>query len=214
MSTIPRWIEWLLLVVAVALSAAAGLPESVIAGWGIDQGFVVGMLIILILIGLVRYGTLALVLTVVVLAFGANLPAGVADRMGIAPEAMLMALIAVVGLSAINEFTNWLPKGLTSEVGAQRRQTEALLGAIYNMNVHEVDLLLREGVRANVRSKTNRTPLMIAVALGSRPIVRLLMRYNADVHAKDDEGETALTIAKRRGLTEVAEDLVRAGAMQ
>lgn len=209
-----KWLDWILLVVAILLAVSANLPEGMAAQWGIDRKLVIGMLFVLILFGLLRYATVALVVAVVVLSIGANLPAEVGALLGIDTNILLVALSTLAAVALVNKFTNFLPIGLGSEIDIQRRKTEAMLGAIYDANAQEVDNLLRKGVSANVRSTTNRTPLMLATALGSRSIVRLLLRYGADVHAKDNNGLTPLAIAKRRQHREIADDLVKAGALE
>jgi hypothetical protein len=209
-----RWLEWALLLVSIILAIAANFPEQVAQQWGIDQRYVVGLLSILLLFGLLKYATFALILTTVVLCIGANLPHELAARIGVNSDVLLVALVGVVVVGLIGRFTNWLPSGIVSDTDIRRRNVEALLGAIYNINTQEVDALLRSGVSVNVRSVTNRTPLMLATALGSRTMVRLLLRYGADVSAKDEEGITALAIASRRGLQDIVDDLVHAGAME
>lgn len=209
-----RWLEWGLLAVSIALAIAANFPHQLADQWGIDQRYVIGLLSLLLLFGLLKYATFALILTTVVLCIGANLPRELAVRVGVSPDIFLVALVAVVVIGLVGRFTDWLPTGIVSDADLKRRNVEALLGAIYNVNTQEVDALLRSGVSANVRSVTNRTPLMLATALGSRTMVRLLLRYGADVRTKDDEGNTALAIAHRRDLPDIVEDLVQAGAME
>ena len=47
---------------------------------------------------------------------------------------------------------------------------------------------------------------------GNREIVKLLIARGADVHVKDKEGQTALSLAIRNNLPEIAEILREAGA--
>ncbi len=209
-----RWLEWVLLILAVTLAVAANLPEASMAGWPVQQRHLIALLSVVLLVGLLKYETLALVLTVSVLAVAANLPAAVAAELGVEPAATLVALILVVAVAVLNRFLGLLPTGLGMGTWQQRRATEALLGAIYNQNIQEVDRLLRNGVSANVRSVTYRTPLMLAAARGQLAMVRLLLRHGADVNAKDKEGNTALSIARRRGVPEVYDALIEAGAME
>jgi uncharacterized protein len=49
---------------------------------------------------------------------------------------------------------------------------------------------------------------------GNREIVELLLARGADVHAKDKEGQTALSLAIRNNLPEIAEILREAGAKE
>lgn len=209
-----RWLEWILLLTAVTLAVAANLPASATEGWPIQQRHVIALLSVLLLFGLLKYETFALVLTVTILAVAANLPAEVATRIGLEPAATLIALFFVVGVALLNRVFGILPTGVGADTWQRRRATEALLGAIYNLNLQEADRLLRSGVSANARSVTHRTPLMLATAMGQLTMVRLLLRYGADVNAKDKEGNTALSIARRRGLPEIYDALIEAGALE
>lgn len=49
---------------------------------------------------------------------------------------------------------------------------------------------------------------------GNRAIVELLLARGADVHAKDQEGQTALSLATRNNMPEIAEILRKAGAKE
>jgi len=55
------------------------------------------------------------------------------------------------------------------------------------------------------------TPLHSAVERGQADIVELLVAKGADVTAKDRQGRTALTIAERKGHTEIVELLRKHG---
>jgi ankyrin repeat protein len=50
--------------------------------------------------------------------------------------------------------------------------------------------------------------------MGNREIVKLLIGRGADVHAKDKEGQTALSLAIRNNLPEIAQILREAGAKE
>jgi ankyrin repeat protein len=49
---------------------------------------------------------------------------------------------------------------------------------------------------------------------GSQAIVELLLAKGADVHAKDQEGQTALSLAIRNNLPDIAQVLRKAGAKE
>jgi len=69
--------------------------------------------------------------------------------------------------------------------------------------------------RADVNAREQRygdTALMWAAVAGRVDVVRLLIEAGADVRAVDDEGVTALDLARANGHTEVAAALLAAGA--
>lgn len=210
-----RWFEWMLLVVAVLLAAAANLPESVVGPEWEGQKFVVWALFLILLFALIKYVKFALVTTVFVLSIGANLPENLARNLGISDTVLLVTLGTLVVLWGLNARFHFLPSGVSSlGHSVQTGGTGALMGAIYSGNTQEVNRLLRSGISPNVRTKTNRTPLMLAVAIGYSDIVRLLLHSGADVGVRDQNGETALSVARRRGATDLVDELIRAGALE
>ena len=73
--------------------------------------------------------------------------------------------------------------------------------------------LLDQGANANAKdSKSEASALMRASANGHRDIVQLLCEQDADVNAKDKEGNTALHLAVVSGNTAVVELLLKQGA--
>lgn len=58
------------------------------------------------------------------------------------------------------------------------------------------------------------SPLFAATEGNHVAVVRFLLSRGVDVHGKDDAGETALHIARRKGFTEIVKLLVAAGAKQ
>src|SRR5262245_19035293 len=61
-----------------------------------------------------------------------------------------------------------------------------------------VNLLLRQGARADVANRFGITPLWLACVQGSAPVVEALLKAGADPNAaRLDSGETPLMIAAR-----------------
>jgi ankyrin repeat protein len=73
-----------------------------------------------------------------------------------------------------------------------------------------VRLLLAHKVNVNARELNGYTPLMLAVSGGHVAVAKLLIAAGADVHARDDDGNTVLKMAGQRG--EMIEVLRAAGA--
>ena len=73
-----------------------------------------------------------------------------------------------------------------------RTMLDDLHQAIMNERTDTVLSLLKRGVSVNDRFSQRRTPLMLAVCTGNAPLIRILMRENADPTACDCYGHTAL----------------------
>ena len=76
-------------------------------------------------------------------------------------------------------------------------------------------VLLEHGVDANARAN-NATPLHLASGSKYRKgrlcVVRLLLQYSSDIHARDDEGQTPFMRATAEGLDDVMQLLLEHGA--
>jgi ankyrin repeat protein len=75
-----------------------------------------------------------------------------------------------------------------------------------------VELFLASGMSPNVRNKYGRTALMAAAEFGHVDILKTLLTHGADVNLKGTEGETALSIARKRQKQDIAALLTAAGA--
>ena len=80
-------------------------------------------------------------------------------------------------------------------------------------------ILLERGVDPNTRDANNATPLHLASSSQFREkglhqvdFVRLLLRYNSDIHAQDDKGRTAFMRAKAKGDRDTMRLLLEHGA--
>ena len=63
-----------------------------------------------------------------------------------------------------------------------------------------LNLILKYGVRVNVREEdTGMTPLMKCARYGLPACAEILLRHGADPHLRNNEGQTALDIARKRG---------------
>ena len=106
---------------------------------------------------------------------------------------------------------------LLLEAGADANATlpggeTVLMTAARTGRVDAIDALLEHGASVNAREGARgQTALMWAAAAGQVGVVRLLIEAGADVRAADDEGVSAVDLARTNGHSEVAAALIAAG---
>jgi ankyrin repeat protein len=101
--------------------------------------------------------------------------------------------------------------------GNKKHLNEALFSAAVRGPIEAVKLLLEKGGDPSARAGfAGYTPLIGAAysELKSPAVVKLFLDQGADVKIKGADGQTALSLAKRRGQTEVVELLQKAGAAE
>lgn len=64
-------------------------------------------------------------------------------------------------------------------------------------------MFLSHGAYVNLTTKTKTTPLMQAAYKGDVRLVKLFLEYGADPNLKDQQGKTALDMAKKKNHQEV-----------
>ena len=77
----------------------------------------------------------------------------------------------------------------------------ALHLAVYNERTAMVDRLLKAGAAADIQNYKLRTALYVAATEGHDEIAKLLFNAGAQAGIKDEFGDTAYDIAKRRSAT-------------
>lgn len=202
-----RFIDVSVLGMVSLMAIGANLPESVQVNF--DRRFLLAGLIAIVVVSLVKYLKFTLVLVVVTLAIGANLPQQIADDLGVDTRVMLFGLVAMIVVSLANHIFN-LPVGTQAKPQKKKSDTHggaALFGAIRKGRLASVRALLDRGVSANIRLKNGQTPLMYAAAMGFGDVVQLLLEHGADKNAKDSQGNLALDYAKERGFTRIVDIL-------
>ena len=93
------------------------------------------------------------------------------------------------------------------------QRLEALWYSMENKNIEVFKVLLKDTNGANsFRDKTKETILMQACESNREEIVKILIKNDADVNARDAKGKTALMIACDKGNKDIVNVLLAAGA--
>jgi ankyrin repeat protein len=207
--------EIVLLVLIAAAAGIANLSEEMLDSAGIDRDFLLGSLALTVFIALFLYLKFQFFFLVVLLAIAANMPAEVADSLGMSTLPLLIAMATMVGFSIINYVVDLLPTGL--EKKPKDRSTEGikvLFYAIEKGNLIYAQRILSQNFDPNLIADNGYTPLMYAAARGDAKMVDLLLRNGADVNVVSKDGDTAIELALRIGSQECADILKRARAEQ
>lgn len=207
--------EIALLALIAAAAGLANLPEEVLDGAGIDRDFLLGSLALTVFIALFLYLKFQFFFMVVLLAIAANMPAEVAENLGISTLPLLIAMATMVGFSVINYVVDLLPTGLEKKPREQSAESiKVLFYAIEKGNLIYAQKILSQNFDPNLVAENGYTPLMYAATRGDAKMVDLLLRNGADVNIVSGDGDTAIELALRIGSQECADILKRARAEQ
>lgn len=202
-----------MVIMVAAMSAAANLPDSYQIN--IDRRYLLAALTGIVLVSLIKYLKFALILVVVTLTIGANLPEQMAREFNVNPSVMLFALIAMVIVSLANQAFK-LPSGLENTERSRDAAGpggSALFSAIAKGRMSTVRTILDQGVNVNIRTRSDQTPLMFASHKGYADVVQLLIDRGADVNARDKDGRNAMMFAKQKNYVRVV-DILRSSGSQ
>ena len=193
----------------IAMAAVlAQLPSESLEEFGINRNYLLGVLGCGIVLGLFFYLKFFFFLAVVLLILGANLDQQLADYVNISKIPMVLALVAMVGISLINYVVKLMPTGL--EPKAKEKSPEgirALFYAIEKSNLVYAQKVLLMNFDPNVQHDNGYTALAYAAMKGNGRMVELLLRNGADPNSVTKEGDTAVELALRLGHSEVADIL-------
>ncbi|HEY6862961.1 MAG TPA: ankyrin repeat domain-containing protein [Burkholderiales bacterium] len=207
--------EWTLFVLVGGTALLANLPEDWLAALSVERNVLLALLALIVFIALFLYLKFQFFFLVVLLAVAANMPADVADKLGVATAPLVIAMIAMVGISLINYVVGILPTGL--ETKPKERSVEgikAIFYAIEKGNLVYAQKLLSKNFDPNLRAENGYTPLMYATLRGDAKMVELLLRNGADVSLVSKSGDTAIELALSGGFPECANILKQARAEQ
>ena len=93
-----------------------------------------------------------------------------------------------------------------------------IFNAIRYLKISEIKIYLDAGGEVNIQNSAGRTPLMnvVHVAKGSQSkiikVIRLLVKYGADLDIQDVEGNTALIFSAMKMKYDVMHELIDLGA--
>ncbi len=182
-----------------ALMFAASENHQEVVRWLIEQGADVN--------AADNYGTTALIVAAtaghhevvkLLLDNGAN--AQVRDDSGGAP------LVNAVYFGHVETVQLLLDNLQQSEVsGLDKRDGEELLMLGAGLGHADiVNLMVEAGIDVNGRGLKQRTPLMAAAAFDRPEVAKVLLAQGADPAARDEDGQTALSVARDKGSDKVA----------
>jgi len=199
----------------IAMTAVlANLPLETLEDYGINRNYLLAGLGCCIVIGLFFYLRFFFFLAIVLLILGANLDQTIADGFNISKVPLVLALVAMVGISLINYLVKLMPTGL--EVKPREKSPEgvrALFYAIEKSNLVYAQKVLQMNFDPNVQHDNGYTALAYAAMKGNTRLVELLLRNGADPKVVTKEGDTPAELALRLGHSEVA-DVLKAARLQ
>jgi len=194
------------------IAIVANVPREYIESTlSVDYQLLFGVLGTLVLIALFLYLKFFFFLAVVLLIAGANMPEQIAEGFGISKIPLVLALVAMVGVSLINYIVKLVPTGLEPRPREKSPEgVRAMFYAVERNNLVYAQKLLSMNFDPNLTHENGYTPLAYAAMKGSAQMVDLFLRNGADPTARTKDGDTAVELALRMGHTEVADRLKRA----
>ena len=126
---------------------------------------------------------------------------------GFSPDGFpILALAAVFGQFEVTKYLH-AKGGDVNAAATNGSGYNALTGAVTSGHSEIVKWLLENGADPNYRYANNYSPLLNAAANGHLEILQLLIAHSADLHAKTNDGKTALAFAEERKHGAVADYL-------
>ncbi|MFN2646664.1 MAG: ankyrin repeat domain-containing protein [Burkholderiales bacterium] len=204
--------ELILMGLITVTAVLANLPhDTVDATLGMSRSALIAVLAIAVIVGLFLYLKFGLFVAVVLLIAGANMPEQIAEGLHVSRVPIILALVALIGVGAINYFVKLLPTGLEPRPKEKSREgVRALFYAIEKNNVGYAQQVLAMNFDPNFHHDNGYTPLAYAAMKGNVPMIELLLRNGADAAMTTTEGDTPVELALRMGHADVADLLKKA----
>lgn len=188
--------ELLIMIAAAVMSLLVNLPDDML-GKLVDRKALLAGLIALVVVALFKYLQIYLLLTITILAIGANLPSDLAVSMGVSKTAMIISLGILIVIGLLNRVMKLLPEKHHHEEMAEEDYgdpRQKLMNAIMHGDQVTLTRLLVMNLNPNFEIDGT-SPLHFAAERGYPEMVRMLINYGADFRKKDAAGRTALEIA-------------------
>ena len=206
--------EVLLFCLITLAAILAQLPHEILEDYGANRNYLLGVLGCGIVLGLFFYLRFFFFLAVVLLILGSNLDQQLAEYINISKIPLILALVAMVGMSLINYVVKLMPTGLEEKPKEKSPEgVRALFYAIEKGNVVYAQKVLQMNFDTNLQHDNGYTALAYAAMKGSGPMVEVLLRNGADPTVVTKEGDTPAELALRLGHSEVA-DILKTARLQ
>src|SRR5262249_42029825 len=155
--------------------------EFVEENLGISREALLAALAIAVIIGLFLYLKFFFFLAVVLLIAGANMPEQIAEGLNLSKVPLILALVALVGISLINYVVKLLPTGLEPKPKEKSPEgVRALFYAIEKNNPVYAQKVLSMNFDPNLQHENGYTPLAYAAMKGNPQMVELMLRNGSD----------------------------------
>lgn len=206
-----KYKEWALVGLVGVATLFALLPVDITDQFSINRGYIAAVLGILLVIALFLYLKFAFFIMVALLVIGANITDAWSDTLGISKLPLIIALVAMVGISLINYVVSILPTGLEPKPRDKSPEgVKAMFYAIEKDNLVYAQKVLSMSFDPNLLSDNGYTPLQYAAMRGNAQMVELFIRNGANVAMLSKDGESAAELALKLGHNQAAEVLKKA----
>ena len=206
-----KYREWVLVGLVSLATIFALLPSDIADELSINRAYIAAILGILLVIALFFYLKFALFIMVAVLVIGANVTDNWSETLGISKLPLIIALVAMVGVSLINYVVSVLPTGLEPKPRDKSPEgIKAMFYAIEKDNLVYAQKVMAMGFDPNLLSDNGYSPLQYAAMRGNSQMVELFIRNGASVNLLSKEGESAMELALRLGHGEAADVVKKA----
>jgi uncharacterized protein len=206
-----KYKEWALVGLVGIAALFALLPPGIAEQMSVDRAYIAAILGILLVIALFLYLKFAFFIMVALLVVGANITDNWSDTLGISKLPLIIALIAMVGISLINYVVSILPTGLEAKPRDKSPEgVKAMFYAIEKDNLVYAQKVLSMNFDPNLLSDNGYTPLQYAAMRGNAQMVELFIRNGANVAVLSKDGESAMELALKLGHSAAADVLKKA----